>query len=292
MTYSSTLVLFLHLNLDWKQIVPHHWRASMFHTFTYCVAKVWKSTVKPVFIRITWGAYLRCSLLMVTYSDHFEKYLLCFPVAKSCPTLCNRVDCSRPDSSAFLYRPKFVQIHIHWVGDAMKPSHPLSYPFPLAFNLFLHQSLFQWVSSSHQVAKVLELQQKSFQWIFSVDFCRIDWFDHLAVQGTLNSLWKYHNSKASVLWFSAFFMVQLSHLYLTSGKTILLAIQTFAGKVMSLLWIPHVDCHNFPSKEQVSFNFMATVTIYRDFGIQEKMPLLLLFPLLFAMKWLDQMSWS
>ena len=84
---------------------------------------------------------------------------------------------------------------------------------PLAVNLSQHQGLFQWVSSSYQVAKVLEfqLQHESFQWIFRIDFLRIDWFDGLAVQGTLKSLLQHHSSKASILQCSAFFILQLSH---------------------------------------------------------------------------------
>ena len=96
------------------------------------------------------------------------------------------------------------------VSDAIQPFHPLSSPSP-AFNLFQHQGLFQWVSSSYQVAKVLEfqLQHQSFQWIFKAESFRIDWFDLLAVQGTLKSLLQHHSSKASILWHSAFFMESL-----------------------------------------------------------------------------------
>ena len=89
---------------------------------------------------------------------------------------------------------------------------------------------------------------------------RVDWFDLLAILGTLKSLLQHHHSKASVLWRSAFFIVQLSHPYMTTRKTIALTRQTFVGKVMSLLFNMLVG-HNFSSKEQVSFNFMATVTI-------------------------------
>ena len=110
----------------------------------------------------------------------------------------------------------------------------LSSPSP-AFNLSQHQGLFQWVSSLHQVAKVLELQHQFFQWIFRIDF-RIDWLDLLAVQGTLKSLLQHHSSKASVLQHSAFFMVQLSHPYMIIGKTIALTRWTFVGKVMFLLF--------------------------------------------------------
>ena len=109
----------------------------------------------------------------------------------------------------------------HWVSDAIQPSRPLSAPFPPALCFPQHQGLFQWVSSSHQVAKILELQlqHQSFQWIFRTISFRIDWLDLLAVQGTLKSLLQHHSSKASILQFSAFFMVQLLHPHMTTGKT-------------------------------------------------------------------------
>ena len=109
---------------------------------------------------------------------------------------------------------ELVQTHVHWVTDAIQPSHPLWSASPPAHNLSQHQGLFQWVSSSHHVAKVLRLQpqHESFQWIFRVDF--------LGVQGTFRSLLQHHSSKASILWCSAFFMVELSHPYMTTGKTI------------------------------------------------------------------------
>ena len=99
---------------------------------------------------------------------------------------------------------------------------------------------------------------------------RMDWLDLLAVQGTLKSLLQHHNSKASILQCSAFVMVQLSHPYMTSRKTIALTRQTFVGKVMSLLFnMLSRLVISFSSKEQVSFNFMAVVTICSDFGAQE-----------------------
>ena len=95
-------------------------------------------------------------------------------------------------------------------------------PFSFSFNLSQHQSLFQWVSTSHQVAKVLEFQlQQIVQWLFRLICFRIDWFDLSAVQGTLKSL-QLHSSKASILQCSASFMVQLSHPYMTTGKIIAL----------------------------------------------------------------------
>ena len=118
--------------------------------------------------------------------------------------------------------PESTQTHDHWVGDAIQPSHPLPSPSPPAFNLSQHQGLFQWVSSSYQVVKVLEfqLQHQSIWWIFRIDFFRIDWLVLHAVQGTLKSLLQYHSSQASILLHSAFFIVQLSHPYMTTGKTI------------------------------------------------------------------------
>ena len=95
----------------------------------------------------------------------------CCSLAKSCPTLCDPVDCSRPGFPVHHHLPEFAQIHVHWSSDALEPSHPLP-PSHFAFNLSQHQGLFQWVSSSHQVAKVLEfqLQHQSFQWIFRTEF--------------------------------------------------------------------------------------------------------------------------
>ena len=131
-----------------------------------------------------------------------------------------------------------AQTHVHWVSNAIQTSHPLSSPSPPAFNLPQHQDLFQWIDSSYQVAKVLELQlqHQAFQWNSRLISFRIDWFDLLAVQRTLKSLLQHHSSKASILLCSAFFMVLLACPYMTTGKTIALTIQTFVGKVMSLLF--------------------------------------------------------
>ena len=91
--------------------------------------------------------------------------------AKSFLTLCDLLDCSAPGFPVLHYLPEFAQTHVCWVGDAIQPSHPLSSLSPPAFNLSQHQGLFQWASSWHQMATVLEfqLQQQSFQWIFRVD---------------------------------------------------------------------------------------------------------------------------
>ena len=93
-------------------------------------------------------------------------------VAQSCPTLCNPMNCSTPGLPVHHQLPEFTQTHVHWVSDAIQPSHPLLSPSPPTFNLSQHQGLFKWVSSSHQVARVSEfqLQHQSFQWIFRTDF--------------------------------------------------------------------------------------------------------------------------
>ena len=90
--------------------------------------------------------------------------------AQSCPTLCAPMDCSTPGLPVHHQLPEFTQTHVHRISDAIQSSHPLSSPSPPDFNLSQHQGLFQWVSSLHQVAKVLEFQQQSFQWIFRTDF--------------------------------------------------------------------------------------------------------------------------
>ena len=147
------------------------------------------------------------------------------------------MDCNTPGFPVHHQLLELTQTHVHWVSDAIQPSHPLSSPSP-AFNLSQHQGLVHWVSSSHQVAKVLEfqLQHQSFQSTPRTHSFRMDWLDLLAVQGTLKSLLQHHTSKASILQRSAFFIVQLSHAYMTTGKTIALTRWTFVGKVMSLLF--------------------------------------------------------
>ena len=158
--------------------------------------------------------------------------LLCCSVTKSCPTLCDPMDCSTPGLLDHHQLPDSTQTHVHRVSDAIQPSHPLSFPSPPALNLAQHQGLFKWVSSSHEVAKVLEfqLQHQSFQWTPGLISFRMDWLDLLAVQGTLKSLLQHHSSKASILQCSAFFTVQHSHPYMTTGKTIALTRRTLLTK--------------------------------------------------------------
>ena len=164
--------------------------------------------------------------------------------------------------------PEFTQTHVHLVGDAIQPSHPVSSvlllpPILPSIKVFSNES-------------TLPMRLPKY-WSFSLNispsnehpgliFFRIDWLDLLAVQGTLKSLLQHHSSKASILPCSASFMVQLSHPHMTTGKTIALTRWTFVGKVMSLL-------SNMLSRLVITFlprskypNFMAAVTICSDFG--------------------------
>ena len=176
------------------------------------------------------------------------------------------MDCSTPGFLSITNSWSLPQTHVHHVSDAIQPSHPLLSPSPPAFNLSQHQGLWQWSD--------LRIRWPKY-WIFSISpsneysvliSFRIDWLDLLAVHGTLKSLLQHRSSKAPILWCLAFFIVQLSHPYMTTGKTIALTRQTFAGKVMSLIF-------NMLSRLVITFlprskhlNFMAAVTICSDFG--------------------------
>ena len=148
------------------------------------------------------------------------------------------MDCSTPGHPVHHQLPEFTQTHVHWVSDAIQPSHPLSSPSSPAPNPSQHQGLFQWINSLHEVAKVLEFSfsiSPSNEHPGLIPFS-MDRLDLLAVQGTLKSLLQHHSSKASILWHSAFITIQLSHPYMTTGETIALTRWTYVGKVMSLLF--------------------------------------------------------
>ena len=148
------------------------------------------------------------------------------------------MDCNIPGFPVLHYLPEFVQTHVHWVSDAIEPSHPLLPPSPPALSLSQHQGLSSELTLGIRWPKYWSFSfsiNPSNEYSGLISF-RIDWFDLPAVQGTLKSLLQHPSSKASILWCSAFFMIQLSHLYMTTGKTIALTVWTFVGKVMSLLF--------------------------------------------------------
>ena len=158
-------------------------------------------------------------------------------VTQSCLTLCNPMNCSTPGLPVHHQLPESIQTHVHWISDAIQPSHPLLSPSPLALNLSQHQGLFNESAFCIRWPKYWSLSfniSPSNAHPGLISF-RMDWFGLLAVQGTLKSLLQHHSSKASILQCSAFFIVQLSHPYMTTGKTIALTRQTFIDKVMSLL---------------------------------------------------------
>ena len=159
------------------------------------------------------------------------------------------MDCSTPGFPVHHQFAEFAQTYIPRVSDNIQPSHPLSSPSPPTFNLSQHQGL-----SNESLLCIRWPKYWSFSFSISpsnehsglISF-RVDWFDLLAVQGTLKSFFQHRSSKASILQCSAFFSVQLSHPYMTTGKTMALPIQTFVGKVMSLLF-------NIPSRFVIAFH--------------------------------------
>ena len=163
------------------------------------------------------------------YMYHFSS------VTQLCPTLCDPIDCSTPGLPVHHQLPKFIQTHVHWVSDAIQPSHPVV-PFSSCLQSSQHQGFFQWVSFCIRWPKYWSSSfsiSPSNEYSGLISF-RMDWLDLLADQGTLKSLLQHHSSKASIVPCSAFFIVQLSHPYMTTGKTIALTRQTFVGKMMSL----------------------------------------------------------
>ena len=160
-------------------------------------------------------------------------------VAQSCLTLCDPMNRSMPGLPVHLQLPEFTQTHVHRVSDAIQLSHPLSSPYPPAPD----PSQIQIRVFSNEPVLCMRWP-KYWSFTFSISPSNehpglisfgMDWLDLLAGQGTLKSLLQHHSSKASILRRSAFFTVQLSHPYMTTGKTIALTRWTFVGKVMSLL---------------------------------------------------------
>ena len=165
------------------------------------------------------------------------KRFCCFPsVPQSCLTLCDPIDWSTPCVPVLPYLLEFAQTHVHYVDHAIQPSHPLSHLMPSVFASIR-------VSSNESALHIRWPKYWSFSFSISpsneysglISF-RIDWFDLPTVQGTLKSLLQHPSLKASILWCSAYFMIHLSHVYMTTGKTIALTVWTFVGKVMSLLF--------------------------------------------------------
>ena len=167
----------------------------------------------------------------------------CSSVAQSCLTLSDPMDGSMPAFLVLHYLPELAQTHVHWVGEAIQQSHC---SFSLLPSIFPSIRVF----SNESALPIRGPKYWSFSFSISpsneysglISF-RIDWFDFLAVQGTLKNLLQHHSSKPWILQHSAFFLLQLWYPYITTGKTIALTIQTFVCKVISLIQriLSHLD---------------------------------------------------
>ena len=173
----------------------------------------------------------------------------CCSVTKSCPTLCDPMDCSTPGFPVLHCLPEFAQTHVHLVNDAIQPPHPLSPPSPPALSLSQHQGLFQWVDSSHQVAKVLalQLQHQSFQWIFRLILFRIDCLDFLAAQRVFTSTTIGKHQSVTLLLYMDFCESDLSFSSLSSSS---LSLYKFSFPEGGLL------CSALIAKQQLPTNYL------------------------------------
>ena len=252
----------------------------------------------------TWEALRSMTCFEFTFSEMCKVFVYCHfvasaqfsSVAQSCLTLSDPMGCSAPGFPVHHHLPELAQTHVLWVGDAIQSSHPLLSPCP-ALNLSQHQGLFPRVSSLHQGPKY---------WSFGISISpsneysgrisiRIDWLDHLAVQETLKSLLQHHTSKASIFQHSAFFIVQLTHPYMTTGKTVVLTRWTFVDKAMSQLFnmLSRLVKTFLPRNKHLLISWLQS----RSAVILEPPPpnslsLFPPFPHLFATEQLDQMPWS
>ena len=165
-------------------------------------------------LNIFWGTNIQHEYSSIQFSS----------VAQSCPTLRDPVNCSTSGFPVHHQLPEFTHTHVHRVRDAIQPSHPLSSPSPPASNpppasrVFSNESTLRMRWPKYWTFSFSIIPSKGIPGLISF---RMDWLDLLAVQGTLKSLLQHHSSKASILWRSAFFTVQLSHPYMTTGKTII-----------------------------------------------------------------------
>ena len=192
------------------------------------------------------------------------------------------MDCRRPGFPVHHQLPEPTQIHVHWGSDAIQPSHPLPSPLLLpsifpSIRVFSNESvlLIRWPMDWSFIYNI----SPSNEYSGLISF-RLDWLDLLAGQGTLQSLLQHHSSKASILRHSAFFVVQLSQPYMTTGKIIALTRQTFVGKVMIPIWCQTQMKTNQPILSfkcfwRVSFHFIHSLsTFYMPWPLVLTVPVL------------------
>ena len=237
--------------------------------------------------RVQVGPWVPCRSLTFTVRVCHHQFS---SVSQSCLTLCDPMDCSMPGLPVHHQLPEFTQTHVHpTVSSSVLPfwSHLQSFPASGSFpkSQFLAsggQSI--GVSAS---ASVLPMNSELISF-------RMNWLDLLAVQEILKSLLQHHSSKASILWRSAFFIVQLSHPYMTTGKTIAFTRWTFADKVMSLLFniLFTLVIAFLPRSKRLLTSWLQSPSAVILDPQKESLSLFPLFPHLFAMKWWDWMPWS
>ena len=227
------------------------------------------------------GTSIGSCVFLLIYKTHFivRKLILLWAnewtvqfnsVTQLCSTLCEPMNCSTPGFPVHHQLPESTQTRVHWVGDAIQPSHPLLSPSSPAL-IFPSIRVFSNESALH----IRRPKYWSFTFNISssnehpglISF-RMDWLDLLAVQGTLKSLLQHHSSKASVLRQSAFFIFQISHPNMTIGKTIALTRPTFADKVMSLLFnmLSRLVITFLPRSKHLLISWLQSITICSDFG--------------------------
>ena len=219
-------------------------------------------------------------------------------VTQSCPTPCNPMDYSTPGLSVYHQLPEFTQSHVQWVLSRW--CHPTISSSVIPFSSCLQSFP---ASGSFQMSQSLKSGGQSIAWSFSFNISpsneysglisfRMDWLDLLAVQGTLKSLLWHHSSKASILQCSAFFTVQFSHPYMTTGKTIALTRQTFVGNVSAFKMLSRLVTTFLPRRKCLLTSWLQSPSAAILVPPKWSMTLFPLFPHLFAMKWWDQMPWS
>ena len=223
-----------------------------------------------------------------------ERNWSCCSVSQSCLTLCDPMDCSTPGFPVLHHLMEFAQTHFHWAGDAIQPSHPLSSPllpsiFP-SIRVFSNESVLcirwpKYWSFSFSISPSNE-----YSGLFSF---RMDWFDIPAVQGNLKSLLQHQISEALIFWCSAFFMVQLSYQYMTTGKTTALTIQTFVGKVIVLPinMLSRFVIAFLPKSKRLLISWLHSSSTVILEPKKVKSVTVSIVSHLFALKWWDHMPW-
>ena len=235
----------------------------------------------------------KCLSLKILSVWHF----CCYSVVQSCLTLWDPMDCSTPGFPALHCLPEFAQTHFHWIVGAIQPYYPLL-PLPFLPSIFSSIRVF----SNKLALHIRWPKYWSFNFSISPSMSIQGWFPYywlvwfLTVQGPLKSLLQYHNPKTSILWLSTFFMVQLSHPYMTTGKTIALTRWTFVGKVMSLLFnmLSRLVIAFLPRSKHLLISWLQSpsAVILEPKKIKSVTALFPLFPHLFAMKQWDWKLWS